>query len=126
MNKEEWNDVENKLQSFFDMAKLRCDGYEVTLRLERLNQYKNAIMVYVNGVFKGEWLNGESEEAKRFYNKVTKTLSNSRSKAFKKLPKKLQKELKTEYSYSYYLPYWTSFSSLKRHFIRENKSIELI
>ena len=126
LTKEEWNEVEKKLQSFFDMAKLKCDGYEVTLKLERLDQYKNAIMVYVNGYFKGEWLNGESEEAKRFYKKVTKTITNSRGKAFKKLPKKLQKELATKYSYSYYLPYWTSFGSLKRHLIKENASIELI
>lgn len=129
MNKEEWKEIEEKLKSFFEVVKLNCDGYEVSLSLQRVSQYKNAIVVYVNGKFKHEWINKDCEESRRFLKKVSKSFYSQKQKnKYKKLSKKLQKELGVDVDkkYSYYLPYWTSFNSLKRQLAKENNSIKLI
>lgn len=128
MTKEEWKEVEERLKRLMDIVELQCDGYKVSLVLKRESQFKNSIMVYVNGVFKGEWMEKDCEESRRFLRKVTKSLmSQKQRKEYKKFPKRLQKQLKwDERKYSYYVPTWTSFNSLKRHLIKENSSIELI
>jgi hypothetical protein len=128
---EEWKEIEKRLQSFYDIVKLKIDGYEISILLKRTNQFKNELAVYVNGLIKGEWLIKECEESRRFYKKVTKSLmTQKQKKALQKLPKKEQKRLtsmlKLDRTYSYYLAGWTSFNSLKKHLIKENKSIELI
>ncbi|MDP4092580.1 MAG: hypothetical protein Q8920_04395 [Bacillota bacterium] len=127
MTNEDWKEVDKKLHSFYNTVKLKCDGYEVSLVLERLNQFKNAIVVYINGAIKGEWLYCECEESRRFFRKVTRSvLSPKEKKAISKISKKLQKELGLNNEYSFYCTYWTSFSSLKKQLIKQNSSIEHI
>lgn len=124
---EEWKEIEEELKLIYSMVKLRCDGYEVSITLARVTQFKNAIVVYVNGVVKGEWLLKECEESRRFFRKVTKSvLTPKQKKSLQKLPKKLQKELGIDKTVSYYLADWTSFRALKKHLIEHNQSIELI
>ena len=53
MTQEEWKQVEKALEYFFKRVELEVDGYEVSLTLQRVGVYKNAIAIYVNGVFKG-------------------------------------------------------------------------
>ena len=124
MTKDEWAKVETATKSFFSMAKLKIDDYDIALRLQRVSTYKNVIMVYVNDVFKGEWLANDCEERRRFMCKKERNLA-TKSK-IKHLPKKEQKILIDKYKYCVYSPYWTSFSSLKKHLIKENQSIELV
>lgn len=125
---DEWQEIEKKLQSFFSMVKLNCDGYKISLFLVRVSQFKNVIEVYINGQIKGEWCTKECEESRRFLRKVTKSLMSQKQKMdYKKFPKRLQKQLKWEdRKYSYYVPYWTSFKSLKKQLNAQNSSIELI
>lgn len=59
MTQEEWKQVEKALEYFFKRVELEVDGYEVSLTLQRVGVYKNAIAIYVNGVFKGEWITTE-------------------------------------------------------------------
>lgn len=39
--------------------------------------------------------------------------------------KKAKQEFKDKFSYNVYLPYWTNFEKMKKHFIDNNESIEL-
>lgn len=129
MTKEEWSQVEEALKSIFSMAQLKVDGYKITLRLERLDTYRNRIMVYINEQFKGKWLIEDCEERRRFFRKREKSLITAKQKKdLNKLPKKFKKEHEEWFnrSYIYYEPYWSSFNSLKKHLIKENESIELI
>lgn len=129
MTKEEWSKVEKALQSLYTQVVLNIDGYKINLHLERMNTFKNVITVYVNGEFKGKWLLEECEERRRFFRKREKSLISAKDrKALNKLPKKERKEFEEDYGgkYSWYEPWWTSFSSLKRHLIKENESIELV
>lgn len=129
MTSEEWKKVEERLKSLHDIVKLKCDEYEVSLALGRVSQFKNEILVYIGGVFKGAWLSIECEERRRFLREVSKsTYSRKQKEHFKKLSKKTQKEIGIDINrtYSYYMPTWTSFNALKRHLIKNNANIELI
>ncbi|WP_041720240.1 hypothetical protein [Alkaliphilus metalliredigens] len=128
MKSEEWKKVEVKLESFYTSVKLDCDGYEVTLKLERMGQFKNVIAVYVNGSIKGKWYLEDCEERRRFFKPTTRSMFSQKDKkeAYKKLSKKLLKEMEERFKYTTYQPYWTSFKSLKSHLIKNNNVIELI
>jgi hypothetical protein len=123
----EWKMVEEKLKSFYNIVKLKCDEYELSIVLERYGQFRNVLMVYINGVSKGTWLMEDCEERRRFFQPQTRSLLRQNGKAsLKKLPKKIRAEYEAKSRYTYYLPYWRSFGSLKRHLINNNQVIELI
>lgn len=129
MTKEEWERAEETLKEFYPAVHLKADGYDVALRLVRIGTYKNAIMVYVNGVFDPKWLAEDCEERRRFCQEKTRSFLNAKQKSdYKRFPKRMQKELAEKYhglEYKSYCPYWTSFGALKRHLIANNQSIEL-
>lgn len=123
----DWKEVEESLKNFWSPVKLKCDGYELTLSLERINQFKNGIMVYVNGVMKVKWMIEDCEERRRFFRSVTKSfLSPKKKAALKKLSKKNRLQLEEMTRYISYYPYWTSFRALKSHLIKNNSEIELV
>lgn len=124
----EWKKVNECLQYVLcSGAKLKIDGYEVYLCLRQISQFKNAIVVYVNGVFKGEWLAKDCEERRRFFPCKKKCpIKNSDFKNWGIRSKKQIQSYKDEYSYNEYSSAWTSFTALKKHFEANNKSIELI
>lgn len=130
MTPQDWKEVEERLNLFSAIVKLRCDGYEVTLVLKRISQFKNAIMVYVNGEIRGSWLAEDCEERRRFYRPRVKSLYSQKQKAaLRKVSKKLRKKFglpNPEAKYTFYDFYWTSFKALKCHLIKHNKSIERV
>lgn len=130
MTKEEWKQTEEALKSFFSPVYLRADEYDITLILERVGVYKNMIMVYIDGQFKGKWLSEDCEERRRFFQIKTHSLLDAKQKAaFKKLSKKAQRELCQEhhnFEYESHSPQWSSFGALKKHLIANNKNIELV
>lgn len=56
LSKEQKEFILKTLDSQFQMVYLMCDGYEVSLQLERVQNLKLAIGIYVNGWMKGDWL----------------------------------------------------------------------
>lgn len=129
MTKEEWKQAEEILESLYYPVNLKADGFDVTLILERVGTYKNMIMVYIGGQFKGKWMSEDCEERRRFFQKKVRSLLTAKQKAgLKKLSKKRQKEFAESYhtNYEIYTPQWSSFGALKKHLIANNKSIELV
>lgn len=129
MTKDEWKRVEEALKSFFSPVYLKADGYDVTLILERVDTYRNMIMVYIGGQFKGKWLTEDCEERRRFLQKKVRSLLTAKQKAaLKKLSKKRQKEFAESYhtDYEIYTPQWSSFGALKKHLISNNENIDLV
>ena len=131
MKKEDWTKVDEALKMQDSPVELLCDGYKVTLRLTQISQFKLAIGVYVNGWFRGEWFatGNPSEEGRRFFpSHYINCYSAKEKRAWSKVGKKFMKEcginLKERREYKGF--YWTSFSALKRHFIANNESIELL
>lgn len=127
MTKDEWEQAENALHSLFNYVKLNIDGYEITLKLERVGTYKNVIMLYINDKLDFKLLLEDCEERRRFARIRTRTLLKADSKKWlKKQSKKWQAELTEKCTYTYYEFWWTSFNSLKKHLIKNNTNIEVI
>ncbi len=131
MTATDWEKVENKLSYPFGGVKLRIDGYDVNVMVEKEKpgSLKYVLVVYVDGYIKGEWITNDCEISRKFYCKKTKSLLTNyvrKSSAFKHMKKKEQEEWIKKYTYEYYSPYFTSFKRLKTHFTKNNDSIELI
>lgn len=132
MTNEQWAKVDEGLKRQFHEVKLKCDDYEVALHLAQIGQFKLGIEVFVNGWFRGEWFvtDNPSEEARRFFpSHYINRYSAKEKKLYKKMGKDLLKrlnitDLNARREYKGFC--WTSFPALKRHFIANNKNIELI
>lgn len=125
MTKQQWEQIETSLQSPWGQVNLVCDGYNLTLQVER-DKMRLLIMTYINGHFKGIWMSEDCEERRRFFRpKVTKLFKES---VFKGLTKKERKYMEEKYNKTIttYLPYWPSFRPLKAHLTKNNISIELV
>lgn len=131
MTKDEWLQVQDKLSHPWGSVKLTVDGYALALEVRQVKALKYVIMVFVNGEFKGEWMKGEADEAKRFLRPVKIYLySPAKQKALLKGLSKAQAKMRAGYlgfdkTWTHHEPYWLSFAPLKRHLIANNKSIEL-
>jgi hypothetical protein len=125
MTKEQWAEIETKLQSPWGNVSLMCDGYKLTLQIQR-DKMRLVIMIFIDGEFKGIWFN-ECEERRRFFRpSVRKIFPPSAFKGFTK------KEMKSDWvkkqmdkTITAYSPLWPSFRPLKAHLIKNNTSIEL-
>lgn len=129
MNRKEWQAAEEALKSLYGQVILKVDDYEVTLRLGLISTYKNGIMVYVNGKFKGQWLFEDCEERRRFLRRKERLVTTPKQRAaFNKMSKRMQKEYQDLFDRKYesYDFYWSSFNALRKHLIENNESIEVI
>lgn len=45
----------------YGAAELMCDGFKVSLQVTRVKEMTYRVMVYVNGVWKGEWCGGNKD-----------------------------------------------------------------
>ncbi|OAB36488.1 hypothetical protein PMSM_07275 [Paenibacillus macquariensis subsp. macquariensis] len=123
---QDWKDIEQKLMGLYNRAILICDGYELSIVLERRDQFKNVIRIYVNGAIEGKWYMADCEERRRFFCPRTKNLySKKELSVWKKISKK-EYANRIAKKYYYYEPCWLSFRSLKSHLIKNNKNIEIV
>lgn len=130
MTSQDWKEAEERLKSFWSPVRLKCDGYDITLRLERLDQFKNGILVCVNGEIRGEWLSKDCEERRRFMRPVKKSVWTQKQKAsLKKISKRLRQKtglFDPDAKLTFYYLHWTSFKALKSHLIKHNSNIEMV
>lgn len=128
MTSEDWKQVEKDLKIVnLYTVKLLIDGYEVSLQLRQISQFRNAIMVYVNGVFRGKWLAEDCEERRRFFPCKKRCVTNTNE--LKKMGIRSKKEIqkyKESATYNQYSSGWTNFKAMKKHFETNNKSIEIL
>lgn len=115
MSKADWEEVKERLERFWALVYLDCDGYKLALMLQRVGTYKNKISFYVDGKFQGKWILQDCEERRRFFQP---------RKIYAWGKKEMRIDLdKTALAYSMF---WSSFRALKAHLIRNNKEITLI
>lgn len=129
MTNDDWKYVDEKLKQFYSPVKLKCDQYELILKLEMISQFKNAIVFYADGVFKGKWLLKECEERARFCRKGERSVwSRKQKQEFKKLGKRFlnKRDMDPDAKFSFYSNTWNSFNALKRHLIKNNSKIDLL
>jgi len=127
MTPEEWKEVEARLSLPYSRpVKLKVDGYDVTIGHAQKKPLKYCLAIYIDGVFKFDWLFEDCEIRRRFCARHTKSLLTPKEKkALKRKSKSFQDEIKKKSSYEWYEPYWNTFRSLKLHLIKNNKSIEI-
>ncbi|MFW5435227.1 hypothetical protein [Paenibacillus apiarius] len=125
MTTEDWKTVEKNLRHLHYPVELNCDGYPVTLVLERVTPFKNGIAVYIDGTVKSSWLIDDCEERRRFMRPITKSLFTKKQlESAKKISKKYYKEAVAQ-KYTCHDHRWYSFRSLKSHLIKNNEVIEI-
>lgn len=128
MTAEQWKQINEQLQTVWSpVVKLKIDGYEVSLALRQVSQFRNAIVVYVNGEFRGKWLTEDCEERRRFFPCKKRCLTNTNE--LKKMGIRSKKEIqkfKEMATCNAYSSAWTNFKAMKKHFETNNKSIEIL
>lgn len=128
MTKEDWAEAQAKTLCMFGRCELLVDGYHITLRMEPKTMYKNEIALYIDGKFEWKWCTEDCEIRRRFCRPVIGSAIRTQKQRdmLKKLTKKDQAAAKERMRFTYYLPYWNSFTALKRHFIANNHSLALV
>lgn len=133
MTKEQWAAVEKALSGRWGHSELKCDGYDVHLHLELIDKRRMGIVVYVNGSWKGAWLMHDStaDETRRFMCPVPRYLHSPKMRAElieiyggKRCPKAKLADINKRFTT--FQPYWTNFTALRRHLVKNNQVVELV
>lgn len=132
MTADEWKKAEQMLRPPYGHAKFLIDGYNVIVEMRLTSSTKFSFVVFVDGVFKCEWLTEDCDIRRRFCYKGRQTLLTSKKKDefIKKFGKREYNRFikeNPELCYvTFYSPYFGSFRTLKQHFIKNNTSITLV
>ncbi|PID65850.1 MAG: hypothetical protein CR975_05610 [Gammaproteobacteria bacterium] len=121
LSKQEKDEIKSRLDRIHNTVHLQCDGYLVSARLGRISKTKLAIIVYVDGRFKGKWLNttNSPEEGKRFFPLHKK-------RAITRKDAKLLKMKDDECFYYYRQPCFSTPNVFVNHICKHNDDIRLI
>lgn len=128
MTVEEWAMAEEKLSVPYGNVKLKIDGYNAEIVCAPTKSpLKYELVIFIDGKFKIEWSNNDCEIRRRFFCKhKTSLLTAKQKKQLKRERKAIREEIEKQTTSYYYYPFWNSFRSMKSHFIKNNKSIELL
>jgi hypothetical protein len=130
LTKEQKQTVIADLSQLFGRAKLRCDGFEIVLQVERFKGFKYRVMTYVNGEFSGKWISPKNEAPEsKFLRKVTRPNISpaKRIKVEKSLGKRyVAKHPYWSGSFTVYMPDWSAGSTAVNHLCKVCESVELV
>lgn len=135
ISKEQWDAIEVELNGVFGRVELLCDGHSVIAEIKSIAPLKLGILVYIDGVIKGEWWRGENEVARKFHREVKRFLYSAKDREYAKaqLKKRGMTELLREtwqkritLCMSHWHPWWTNAKSFRRHIGKTCKEIEVV
>lgn len=131
ISKEEWEKIESMLTGAFGRVELSVDGFQVVLQIERVKNLKFGIVPYVNGEFRGSWLDTDNEIGKRFYRPVSRFLHTAKFRADlikiyggKRCPKSELDKINKKITFRD--PVWTCPKKMRCHFVKSNKELALV
>lgn len=131
MTKEEWVLVEQALSGFYGMARIKADEFVVTFHRKLIRKNRLAIVTYVDGYIKGEWIDSKKEHPEqRCLRPASRFMCKPKERAeLKKLSKRLRKELGPAFDpdrkWHYFDVSWPSVTAIRRHYQKTFKAIEL-
>ena len=129
LSKEQKTLILEQLNSQFKSVQMLCDGYEITLRMERYKM-KLVIGIYVNGSVKGVWVTKpEKHQESKFLASHQKSYYSAKEKAerIKVFGKReANKRYDLDKKFEYKLPYFSTAQAALTHLIKVSDSIELI
>ncbi|MCW3479714.1 hypothetical protein OL229_09085 [Neisseriaceae bacterium JH1-16] len=131
---EQKQELINKLSTPWGSVHLLCDGSRIDLVVEPCKGLKYRVTTYVNGHWKGEWIDGsKSFPEQKFLNKSTRPLVKKADleKMEKTAGKRLFKKMCAEDSYwtktiTLYNPSWASGKSAINHLCKVCDSIQVV
>lgn len=135
ISKEQWNQIEAELSRPFGNVDLVCDGYRVYATVGQVRILKYAVVVYVDGCIKGEWIKGEDERARKFYHEIKRFLYPAKARAEAKVRAKTRgtsADLKEVFTHvaarqmSTWTPFWSNPRALCRHLRKTCASVEVV
>lgn len=121
--------IEKRLASPYGRVEFLIDGFKVTAIVEPYKVRRWTVVVYVDGFWKGTFLEVGCDMQKRFYRLVKVSLFKPKEKA--ELIKKFGKRKADEYfglnkASHYAVPDWTNVKAMLRHFEANNESVQWI
>lgn len=132
MTADDWKKAEERLTPPFGLAKFIIDGYKVTVECRLVTKNKYGYVVFVDGVFKFEWIKDDCEIRRRFCYEGQRSILTGKCKTdfIKEFGKReynrFIKENPEKIKYKYWQPYFGSFRLLKSHLEKNNESIALV
>ncbi|MFZ6872847.1 hypothetical protein ACO0LF_12345 [Undibacterium sp. Di27W] len=131
ITKEQWKEIEGQLSLTWGSVDLKIDGYNINLRVEPQKARTYAVMVYLDYKFEWKWAFDGTEEAKRFCRTVSKFMFKPKERAVmvkmhggKRCPKAELEQINRKFYF--YSPLWSSVPAMRRHFEKNNHSLEVI
>lgn len=129
LTKEQKDQAIKDLSFPYGYVKLVCDGYQVTLSVERCKGMTYRVMTYVNGHFKGLWCDPTNEcpESKFMRKSITPACSPSRKREVEKVLGKRYVKNNPYYSktITHYMPDWASGKTAINHMCKVSESIQI-
>lgn len=130
LTREQKDRLAQTLTSPFGGVKLLCDGYQITLVVERFKGMRYRVMTYVDGHFKGEWVDPDNNapESKFLHKMVIPACSPSRKREVEKALGKRYVKNNPYYSKTipYYRPDWASGKAALNHLCKVCESVEIV
>lgn len=131
MTKEEWAQVERALSGTYGMARIKADEFVVTFYRQLISKNRLAIVTYVDGQMRGEWINAENAHPEqRCLRPASRFMCSPKQRAeLKKLRKGLRKSLGPAFDpdrkWHYFDLGWPNVTAIRRHYQKTFKAIEL-
>lgn len=129
LTKEQKALIELRLAAPYGRVEFQIDGHAVLARVEPYKTRRWTVVVYVDGVWKGEYLKVGHDFQKRFYRLIKVSWYNPKQKA--KLIKvfgkrEANKRFFFEKASYCAVPNWDSVKSMLRHFEANNESVVFV
>ncbi len=122
LTKQDKESIKKELNSCFGgLVSLDCDGYIVQASTQKIAEMKLGIHVYVNGYFKGKWLDVEKgyDEGKRFYPAHKKRL-------ISKKDAKILKWKESDCVREFRRPWFSTPNAFINHICKHNENVRVI
>lgn len=130
LSKEQKEEVIAKISLPWGMAHLLCDGYRISLSVERDKGLSYRVMTYINGHFKGTWCNVENEcpEQKFLRKSVRRICSPPYKQKMEKLLGKrhVAKDPFYTRTFTCYMPDWSSGKAAINHLCKVCDSVQVV
>lgn len=131
LSKVEKEYILKELNSQFSQVVLMCDGYRISLALERVQDLKLAIGIYINHMMKGAWMTKPEEHAESKFLPIRKKAMYSptkKAKIFKEFGKRGAKECfpNLDHVFEYRGSHFSTGRAALTHLLKVSESVELV
>lgn len=78
ISKEQWAEIEERLKGFYVNVKFTLSGHEICIQKKLYKENQYALVVYIDGVWKGLWMSGDKDPV---YDPIVKQVWRRRTRA---------------------------------------------